>query len=112
MIKTIKNTGEKLPIALFISGSMTARNRIYSLDDFNSLKGLEKKKFSVYDDHEEAESKDIEEGCGLPLARFLDEAGVESPEEIMVRSVDGFEAVIPELGSKRYYFPKLKENSE
>ena len=112
MIKSIKNTGEKLPIALFISGSMTARNRIYSLDDFNSLKGLEKKKFSVYDDHEEAESKDIEEGCGLPLARLLNEAGVENPEEIMVRSVDGFEAVIPELGSKRYYFPKLKENSE
>ena len=112
MIKMIKNTGEKLPIALFISGSMTARNRIYSQEDFTNLTGLEKKMFSVYDDHEEAESKDLEEGCGLPLARFLEEAGVRNAEEIMVRSVDGFEAVIPELGSKRYYFPKLRENSE
>lgn len=112
MIKNIKNTGEKRPIALFISGSMTTRNRIYSMDDFTGLKGLEKKMYSVYDDHEEAESKDIEEGCGLPLAHFLEDAGVENAEEIMVRSVDGFEAVVPELGSRRYYFPKLKENSE
>lgn len=112
MIKSIKNTGEKLPIALFISGSLTTRNRIYSLENFAALEGLEKKLYSVYDDHQEAESKDIEEGCGLPLAHFLDEAGVENAEEIMVTSVDGFEAVIPELGSKRYFFPKLRENSD
>ncbi|MCU6761839.1 Uncharacterised protein [uncultured Roseburia sp.] len=112
MITNVCKTGRKLPIALFITGSLTKKNRIYSHEEFESLQNMEKKMFSVYDNHEESESRKLEEGCGIPLQRFLDDTGAGSIDEISIRSIDGFESVVPEMRSRRYFFPGLSEGKE
>lgn len=56
-------------------------------------------------------SRDVEEGFGFPLQRYLDVAGATDVNEIRLGSVDGFESVVTELGSRRYFFPGLLERS-
>lgn len=117
MIRKIRKTGKKIPVILFVSGSLTRRNRIYTDEDIREMKGLfRSERFSVYDNHEEKTSKDIQEGRGIPLKVFMAEAGVGDLEEMIVKSVDGFETVVFEPESPRYYFPGLpdgkKEGSE
>ena len=65
--------------------------------------------FSVYDNHEDAESRILRKGGGFPLQNYLDAACVTDTEEIRLKSVDGFESIVTELKSNRYYFPKLRE---
>ncbi len=92
---------------LFISGSSAGKNILHTCEDLENQEKTDHCLFSVYDNHEDAESKDIEEGYGFPLKRYLDEAEVSEAEEIRLGSVDGFESVVTELESKRYYFPEL-----
>lgn len=98
--------GEK-QVGLFISGNAAGKNVLYICEDLEYQDKMERCLFSVYDNHEDDESKDIEEGYGFPLQRYLDQAEVFDAEEIRLGSVDGFESIVTELGSKRYYFPEL-----
>ena len=110
-IKSVTILQETDQAGLFISGSAAGRNVLYTCEE---LKRREKNKccrFSVYDNHEDAESKDIEEGRGFPLQNYLDAACVTDTEEIRLKSVDGFESIVTELKSNRYYFPKLREGT-
>lgn len=108
MIKKIRKTGKKLPVILFASGSLAKQNRIYTEGDIQKMKDLFSSEiFSVYDNHEEKTSKDIQEGRGIPLKVFMEETGAKEPEEIIVKSIDGFETVVFEPEVPRYYFPGL-----
>lgn len=95
--------------AYLISGSAAGRNVLYTCEELERQEKNKCCRFSVYDNHEDAESKDIEEGRGFPLQNYLDAACVTDTEEIRLKSVDGFESIVSELKSKRYYFPKLRE---
>ena len=106
-IKNVTVLPGETQVGLFISGSAAEKNILYTCDDLEHQDKTERCLFSVYDNHEEAESKDIEEGYGFPLQRYLDEAEVAEAEEIRLGSVDGFESIVTELESKRYYFPEL-----
>lgn len=117
MIKKIRKTGQKLSVLLFVSGSLTKQNRIYTNETIQKKKDLFiSQLFSVYDNHEETTSRDIQEGRGLSLKLFMEETGSGVPEEIIVKSIDGFETVVFEPQVPRYYFPGLlngmKEGSE
>ena len=108
-IKSVTILPETGQAGLFISGSTAGRNVLYTCEELEQQEKNESCRFSVYDNHEDAESKDIEEGRGFPLQRYLDAACVTDTEEIRLKSVDGFESIVTELKSKRYYFPKLME---
>ncbi len=95
-------------VGLFISGNAAGKNVLYTCTDLEKQEKTEHCLFSVYDNHEDAESRDIEEGYGFPLQRYLDVAEVSEAEEIRLGSVDGFESIVTELKSRRYYFPELK----
>lgn len=110
-IRKVTIRPETIDVGLFICGSEAKRNIFYTCAQLESQQKPQTQAFSVYDDHEEKESRDIEEGRGFPLSVYLTEAGIENPEEIKTKSVDGFESIVTEMGSKRYYFPGLKENS-
>ena len=87
-IKSVTILQETDQAGLFISGSAAGRNVLYTWEE---LKRQEKNKccrFSVYDNHEDAESKDIEEGRGFPLQNYLDAACVTDTEEIRLKSVE------------------------
>lgn len=103
-------------VGLFISGSETKRNLLCTCEELAKLDNLEKKLFSVYDNHENKESRDIEEGCGILLEEFLGEAGVAGVDEIKTKSIDGFESIVTELNARRMYYPGLlshnPENAE
>ena len=110
-IKSIKILSEEEQVGLFLSGSAAERNVLYTCTDLDQQEKTDRQRFSVYDNHEDAESRDIEEGCGFPLQRYLDVAGATDVNEIRLGSVDGFESVVTELGSRRYFFPGLLERS-
>ena len=110
-IKSIKILSEEEQVGLFLSGSAAKRNLLYTCTDLEHQEKIQHQRFSVYDNHEDAESRDIEEGFGFPLQRYLDTAGAEDVDEIRLGSVDGFESVVTELGSRRYFFPGLLERS-
>ena len=112
MIINICKTGKTLPIALFVTGSLTKKNRIYSHEEFENIQGMEKRMFSVYDNHEESASRKLEEGCGIPFQKLLDDTGAGSIDEVSIHSIDGFESVVPEMRSRRYFFPELEKNKE
>lgn len=106
-IKNVMILPGEVQVGLFISGNAAGKNILYTCEDLEHQDKTERCLFSVYDNHEDAESKDIEEGYGFPLQRYLDAAEVSDAEEIRLRSVDGFESIVTELESKRYYFPEL-----
>ena len=108
-IKSVTILQETDQAGLFISGSAAGRNVLYTCEELERQEKNKCCRFSVYDNHEDAESKDIEEGRGFPLQNYLDAACVTDTEEIRLKSVDGFESIVTELKSKRYYFPKLRE---
>ncbi len=110
-IKSIAIMSEEEQVGLFLSGSVAERNVLYTCADLEQQEKTQYQRFSVYDNHEDAESRDIEEGFGFPLQRYLDAAGVAAVNEIRLGSVDGFESVVTELQSKRYFFPGLLERS-
>lgn len=110
-IKSIAIMSEEEQVGLFLSGSIAERNVLYTCADLEQQEKTQYQRFSVYDNHEDAESRDIEEGFGFPLQRYLDAAGVAAVNEIRLGSVDGFESVVTELQSKRYFFPGLLERS-
>lgn len=110
-IKSIAIMSEEEQVGLFLSGSIAERNVLYTCADLEQQEKTQYQRFSVYDNHEDAESLDIEEGFGFPLQRYLDAAGVAAVNEIRLGSVDGFESVVTELQSKRYFFPGLLERS-
>lgn len=112
MIKKIRCLDEKLDIALFVSGAQTKINKLYSQQDFEQSTHMKKALFSVYDEHETKDSKDIEEGYGLTLSQLFSETGAADVEEIHLKAIDGYESVVAELGSARYYFPGLREGDE
>ncbi len=112
MIKKIRCVDEKLDIALFVSGTQTKRNKLYCQRDFELCQDMKKGLFSVYDEHERKDSKDIEEGYGLTLSQLFLETGASDVEEIHLKAIDGYESVVAELGSPRYYFPGLREGNE
>ena len=112
MIKNIKCTEKSTKIALFISGDLTEKNCFYDEHAFDDREDMEKILFSVYDEHERKNSKQMEEGCGFRLSAFLQKAGAQAVDEIRLKCMDGYEAVVPELMSPRYYFPGLPEGSE
>lgn len=113
-MKEIKNV-EILPgakeVGLFLSGSAASRNVLYTCEELELLEKPETLMFSVFDNHGEKESRDIEEGHGIFLSSFLSEAGARNVEEIKTKSIDGFESIVTEMRSKRYYFPGLKEEN-
>lgn len=109
-IKDLTILPERIPVGLFISGMAAKKNIIFTNEDLENQKKDQVQTFSVYDNHEDRESRAIEEGRGFPLADYLALAGVDSVEEIRTISVDGFESIITEMGSARYYFPGLKEH--
>ncbi|MCC8029294.1 MAG: hypothetical protein LIO75_05820, partial [Lachnospiraceae bacterium] len=111
-INKIRVLAEKTDVGLFISGSAASKNLLFTGDELDVLPKREKQIFSVYDDHEQKESRHIEEGTGVPMADFLGQAGVEDADEVKLRSVDGFESVVSELHARRYYFPGLTEGDE
>ena len=108
-IKSVTILQETDQAGLFISGSAAGRNVLYTCEELERQEKNKCCRFSVYDNHEDAESKDIEEGRGFPLQNYLDAACVTDTEEIRLKSVDGFESIVTELKSNRYYFPKLRE---
>ncbi len=114
MEKHVCRTGRRLEIALFVSGSLTKENKIYTKEQFETLdrSKLENWRFSVYDNHGERESRRLETGTGIPLWSVFDACKADLRDEITIRSIDGFESVVSELGSKRYFFPRLEEESE
>ena len=109
-IKDLKVLPGRVPVGLFVSGTATQRSIIFTNEDLLNQTKDQVQTFSVYDNHEDRESRDIEEGRGFPLDNYLKEAGVTEVEEIKTVSVDGFESIITEMGSARYYFPGLKEH--
>lgn len=112
MMKKIRCLNEKFDIALFVSGAQTKKNKLYRQQDFEQGVPMEKALFSVYDEHETKDSKNIEEGCGMTLSQLFLETGAKDVEEIHLKSIDGYESVVAELGSARYYFPGLREGDE
>ena len=104
-IKSIAIMSEEEQVGLFLSGSVAERNVLYTCADLEQQEKTQYQRFSVYDNHEDAESRDIEEGFGFPLQRYLDAAGVAAVNEIRL------ESVVTELQSKRYFFPGLLERS-
>ena len=110
-IREIKMLPDTVEVGLFISGSAAKQNIVYSCEQLEAQEKPEIQVFSVYDNHEEKESRDIEEGRGIPLSRYLTAAGIEDAEEIKTKSIDGFESIVTEMKSKRYYFPGLKEEN-
>ena len=95
-IKSIKILSEEEQVGLFLSGSAAERNVLYTCTDLDQQEKTDRQRFSVYDNHEDAESRDIEEGFGFPLQRYLDAAGATDVNEIRLGSVDGFESVVTE----------------
>ena len=75
-MKEIKNV-EILPgakeVGLFLSGSAASRNVLYTCEELELLEKPETLMFSVFDNHGEKESRDIEEGHGIFLSSFLSE---------------------------------------
>ncbi len=114
MGKHVCRTGQRLEIALFVSGSLTKKNKIYTKEQFASLdkSDLKSWKFSVYDNHEDRESRRLEMGTGIPLWSVFEACEADLRDEITIRSIDGFESVVSELASRRYYFPGLEEECE
>lgn len=110
-IESIHLLPDKIDIGLFVSGSVAARNLLFTNRELEAQPKEQKQKFSVYDNHEDKESKDIEEGTGFPLAFYLEQAGITDVDEVKTRSVDGFESVVSEMRSRRYYFPGLVAGS-
>lgn len=106
-MKSIYLLPDKIDIGVFISGSVAERNLLFTSAELEEQPKVQKQIFSVYDNHENKESKDIEEGTGFPLAFYLEQAGITDVDEVKTRSVDGFESVVSEMRSKRYYFPGL-----
>lgn len=102
----------EVSVGLFISGGAAERNILFTKEDLESFPKTEKQLFSVYDDHEQKESRHIEEGTGVALFDVLKQAGAADADEVKVRSVDGFETVISELRSRRYYFPGLTRGED
>ena len=66
-IKNVTVLPGETQVGLFISGSAADKNILYTCDDLEHQDKTERCLFSVYDNHEEAESKDIEEGYGFPF---------------------------------------------
>ncbi|MCC8080441.1 MAG: hypothetical protein LIO80_00230 [Lachnospiraceae bacterium] len=111
-IKKIRLLSEKTDVGLLVSGSAASKNLLFTGDELEALPGSVKQLFSVYDDHEQKESRHIEEGTGIPMSDLLEQAGADEADEVKIRSVDGFESVVSELHSRRYYFPGLMEGDE
>ena len=84
-IKSVTILPETGQAGLFISGSTAGRNVLYTCEELEQQEKNESCRFSVYDNHEDAESKDIEEGRGFPLQRYLDAACVTDTEEIRLK---------------------------
>ncbi len=106
-IKRLQVLGGDVSVGLFISGSAAVKNILFTNEDLEALPKTEKHLFSVYDDHEQKESRHIEEGTGIALSVLLKQVNAADADEVKIRSVDGFEAVVSELHSRRYYFPGL-----
>ena len=106
-IETLDILKEAVTVGLFISGSAADKNFLFTNEDLEALPKTEKQLFSVYDDHERKESRHIEEGTGIALSAVLKRVNAADADEVKVRSVDGFESVVSELRSRRYYFPGL-----
>ncbi len=111
-IKNVSIFPKAEEVGVFISGSAAAQNILYTCDELKNQKKEYKQLFSVYDNHENQESRDIEEGRGFPLSDYLKAAKIQDAEEIKTRSVDGFESIVTEMKSKRYYFPGLQNGSD
>ena len=86
-IKSVTILQETDQAGLFISGSAAGRNVLYTCEELERQEKNKCCRFSVYDNHEDAESKDIEEGRGFPLQNYLDAACVTDTEEIRLKSV-------------------------
>ena len=80
-IKSVTILQETDQAGLFISGSAAGRNVLYTCEELERQEKNKCCRFSVYDNHEDAESKDIEEGRGFPLQNYLDAACVTDTEE-------------------------------
>ena len=79
-IKSVTILQETDQAGLFISGSAAGRNVLYTCEELERQEKNKCCRFSVYDNHEDAESKDIEEGRGFPLQNYLDAACVTDTE--------------------------------
>ena len=64
-IKSVTILQETDQAGLFISGSAAGRNVLYTCEELERQEKNKCCRFSVYDNHEDAESKDIEEGRGF-----------------------------------------------
>ena len=107
-IKSVTILQETDQAGLFISGSAAGRNVLYTCEELERQEKNKCCRFSVYDNHEDAESKDIEEGRGFPLQNYLDAACVTDTEEIRLKSVDGFESIVTETEVKQVLFPETE----